>query len=150
MLVTVSKLKIGSVIHLHPITLKAEVSLSFVPEQTVAWPQSATCMRLCRQFILCVEFCARRLHCVRTRDQGKAGICPTELVTRLSMATACFSSLVFLFYITTGLFDLYRTLLLQKPGNLHSIPHHLLIIFFLQCCQLSLFSCELCDTQYLS
>jgi len=112
--------------------------------------QTAICIRFCRQFILCIEFCARRLHCTHTRYQGKTGICLIELVTRLSRATACFSSLVFLFYVTRGLFDLHRTPLFQNPVNVYSIPHHLLIIFFLQCCQLPLFSCEVCDTWYLS
>lgn len=109
--------------------------------------QSAICIRFCRQFILCSKFCACKLHCMHTRYQGKTGIC---LVTRLSRAMACFSSLVFLFYVTMGLFDLHRTLLCQNPVNLCSIPHHLLITYFLQCCQLSLFSSELCNTRYLS
>lgn len=98
--------------------------------------RSATYIRFCRQFTLCTELCACRLHCMHTRYQGKTGFCLTELVTRLSRATACFSSLVFLFYITTGVFDLHRTLLFQNSVKLYSIPHHLLIVFFLQCCQL--------------
>lgn len=71
------------------------------------------------------------------------------LVIRLSRATACFSSLVCLFYVIMRLFDLHTTLLFQNPVDLYSIPHYLLIILFLQYCQLPSFTCELCDTQYL-
>lgn len=45
------------------------------------------------------------------------------LIIRLSRATTCFSSLVFLFYVIMRLFDLHTTLLFQNPVDLYWIPH---------------------------
>lgn len=142
MVMTINKLKISSIILLLPLLSR----LKFHAPLCIIWLQSWGDFSTSIQS-LCGGFCARELHCTCTRYPGNLGIC--LIVIRLNRATACFSSLVFLFYVIMRLFDLHTTPLFQTPVDLYSIPLYLLIISFLHYCQLPSLTSELCDTQYL-